>query len=242
MMRDAFLARISKSFCSVLVDLVFPSSCVGCSNFGPLLCENCLQKIGKPQDTCVFCNNKTLHGRTCYRCQIANSLTGIISIGRYQNILLRNAVHALKFSGVKEIAESLGDMLTKRISQTLSDSLLEFTLVPLPLHSIRKRERGFNQAELLAQKTAAKLSVPCQEILIRTRATKPQAKINHKKENLRKENVAKAFAINPTHTHIPEKIIIIDDVATSGATLEEAAKTLRNAGAKEIWGAVICRG
>lgn len=241
-MRGASLVRASKSFYSTLVDLVFPSSCVGCSDFGPLLCENCLQKIGEPQDTCVFCDDKTLHGKTCYQCQTKNSLAGVISVGKYQNVILRNAVHALKFSGVKEISALLGNMLDKRISQTLSSSLSEFTLVPLPLHSIRKRERGFNQAELLAQNISTKLLLPCQEILIRTRATKPQAKINHKTENLRKENVAKAFAINPLHLHIPEKIIIVDDVATSGATLEEAAKTLREAGVKEIWGAVICRG
>jgi len=241
-MPGAFLTRAPKSFYSVVVDLVFPSSCVGCDNFGPLLCENCLQKIGEPENTCVFCDDKTLHGKTCYQCQAANSLSGVIGVGKYQNVILRNAVHALKFSGVKEISALLGDMLAKRISQTLSSSLPEFTLVPLPLHSIRKRERGFNQADLLAQKIATKLSLPCQEILIRTRVTKPQAKIDHKTENLRKENVAKAFAINPIQTHIPKKIIIVDDVATSGATLEEAAKTLHEAGVKEIWGAVICRG
>lgn len=241
-MPGVFLTRASKSFYSVVVDLVFPSSCVGCDNFGPLLCQNCLRQIGEPENTCVFCSDKTLYGKTCYQCQTTSSLAGVISVGKYQNIILRNAVHALKFSGVKEISALLGDMLAKKISQTLSSSLSEFTLVPLPLHSIRKRERGFNQAELLAQKIAKKLSLPCQEILVRTRVTKPQAKIDHKTENLRKENIAKAFAINPVITNIPEKIILVDDVATSGATLEEAAKTLRNAGSKEIWGAVICRG
>jgi len=241
-MRGAPLVRASKYFCSVLVELIFPSSCVGCGDFGPLLCNICLNKIGESQNTCIFCDDKTLHGRTCYQCQTINSLAGVVSVGKYQNVILRNAVHALKFSGVKEIAEPLGDMLIKSILQALSSYLSEFTLVPLPLHSIRKRERGFNQAELLTQKIAEKLLLPYQEILIRTRATKPQAKIDHKTENLRKENVAKAFAINPVVTHIPEKIIIIDDVATSGATLEEAAKTLHNAGAKEVWGTVICRG
>jgi len=241
-MHGASLARASKSLYSALIELVFPSSCVGCGSFGPLVCENCLRKIGEPQDTCVFCDDKTLHGKTCYQCQTKNSLSGVISVGKYQNIILRNAVHALKFSGVKEISALLGNMLTKRISQTLGGSLSEFTLVPLPLHPIRKRERGFNQAELLAQKIVVNIALPCQEILIRTRATKPQAKIDHKTENLRKENVAKAFAKNPVTTNIPEKIILIDDVATSGATLEEAAKTLREAGAKKIWGAVICRG
>jgi ComF family protein len=241
-MRSAFLSHASKAFYSAFVDLVFPSSCVGCSNFGPLICQNCLQKIGIAQNTCVFCDAKTLHGKTCYQCQTKNSLAGVISVGKYQNVILRNAVHDLKFSGVQEIAEPLSNMLVKNILQTLSSSLSEFTLVSLPLHPIRKRERGFNQAGLLAQKIATKLSLPCQEILIRTRATKPQAKIDHKTENLRKENIAKAFAVDPAQTKIPEKIIIIDDVATSGATLEEAAKTLHQAGVKEIWGAVICRG
>lgn len=241
-MRVAYLTRASRTFLSVFAELIFPSSCAGCDNFGPLLCEDCLPKIGAPENICIFCGDKTLYGKTCYQCQTKNSLAGVISVGKYQNAILRNAVHALKFSGVKKIAEPLGDMLAKSISQTLSNSLPEFTLVPLPLHAIRKRERGFNQAELLTQKIAEKLSLQHRELLIRTRATKPQAKIDHKTENLRKENVAKAFALNPVIEHTPEKIIIIDDVATSGATLEEAAKILRLSGVKEIWGAVICRG
>jgi len=242
-MPGAFLPSALKNLYSAFADVVFPSACVGCNNFGELLCENCLRKIGEPQNTCIFCDKQTLHGKTCYQCQTTNCLTGVISVGEYKNETLRNAVHALKFSGVKEIADPLGDMLAKKILQTLNNSLADFVIVALPLHKIRKRERGFNQSELLAQRVFLKLHLPYQKILIRTRATRPQANIDHKTETLRKENVAKAFAINPSQTTpLPEKVIIIDDVATSGATLEEAAKIFHDAGVKDVWGAVICRG
>lgn len=237
------VAGIVKTLHSVVVDLLFPTACVGCDSFGPWLCEDCSKNIGIPIDICIFCNEKTLHGITCGDCRKHNKLSGIISVGGYKNPILRNAVHTLKFSGVRDMAEPLGDLLAKSILQTLGSDLSGFTLVPLPLHKKRERERGFNQSALLANRISSLLSLPVANILVRKKATTPQASLDSKMVNLRQENIADAFIINPEFKEkIPSKIIIVDDVATSGSTITEATKVLSEKGAKEIWGAVICRG
>lgn len=228
---------------SIIVDLLFPSFCVGCENFGPLLCDECSKNIGAPIATCIFCSEKTAHGVTCGVCRKNNTLAGVISVGGYKNPILRDAVHALKFSGVRDIAEPLGDLLAKNILQTLGNDLNGFTLVPLPLHKKRENERGFNQSTLLADRISSLLSLPIANILIRQKSTIPQASLDSNMINLRRENIAEAFKINPEFTQkIPAKIIIVDDVATTGATISEAEKILKQQGTKEIWGTVICRG
>lgn len=225
------------------VDLIFPPACIGCDSFGLLLCDNCLKNIGAPIDTCIFCDEKTLHGITCGDCRKHDVLSGIISVGGYKNPILRSAVHALKFSGVRDLSNSLGDLLAKNILQTMGTDLDNFVLVPLPLHKKRENERGFNQSELLAKRVSSLLSVPMVNILIRNKSTTPQASLDSKMVNLRKENIADAFSVNPEFAAIiPQKIIIIDDVATSGSTISEATKILNQQGVKEIWGAVVCRG
>jgi len=236
------LSFFQKSY-SLLIDLLFPSSCVGCDNFGPWLCDDCLKNIGAPIDTCIFCNEKTLHGLTCGDCRKKSKLSGIISVGGYKDPVLRNAVHAFKFSGVRDMAEPLGDQLAVRILQTLGSELEDFAIVPLPLHKKRENERGFNQSVLLANRISSLLTIPIVNILRREKATTPQASLDSKLIALRQENIANAFCVNPEYaTKIPSKIIIVDDVATSGSTIDEVAKILEYKGAKEIWGAVICRG
>ncbi|MDO8512695.1 MAG: phosphoribosyltransferase family protein [bacterium] len=237
------VTELGKKINTILIDLLFPPACVGCDNFGPWLCDDCLKNIGAPIDTCIFCNEKTLHGITCGDCHKHNNLAGIISVGGYKNPILRNAVHALKFSGVRDMAEPLGELLAKSILQTLGSDLNGFTIVPLPLHKKRERERGFNQSALLVSRVSSLLSLPTVNILVRQKSTTPQASLNSKMIDLRQENIADAFSINPEYsTTIPKKIIIIDDVATSGSTINEATKVLSEKGVKEIWGAVICRG
>lgn len=242
-MKKNNIVEIIKKTHSLIVDLLFPPACVGCDNFGHWLCTDCLKNIGGPIDTCIFCNEKTLHGLTCGDCRKHNTLTGVISVGGYKNPILRDAVHALKFSGVKDIATPLAELLAKSILQTLGNELKQFTLAPLPLHKKRENERGFNQSELLATRISSLLSVPTANILARHRATTPQASLDSEMIDLRQENIADAFCINPAFTGtVPYKVIIVDDVATSGSTISEAAKILFEKGAKEIWGAVICRG
>jgi len=126
-----------------------------------------------------------------------------------------------------------------------------FTVIPIPLHKQRLRFRGFNQAELLAKEVAEHFSIPLEtNVLERTRAVLAQAKIKNHKD--RKENIKNIFKINSEFIKkcvkegknlLKNKIIIlVDDVATTNATLSEAAKVLKEAGAKEVWGLVVAKG
>ena len=120
-----------------------------------------------------------------------------------------------------------------------------FILVPIPLTLRRKLVRGFNQSELLAKEIGNFLNCPVINLLKRKKFTSPQAEISDWQK--RKENISGVFCLSPTYPQIyrfrkPIKVIIVDDVATSGATLEEAANVLKEAGIKEIYGLVVAKG
>ena len=112
-------------------------------------------------------------------------------------------------------------------------------LIPVPLAKRREKERGFNQAELLATSLSEITSLPILKALIRTRNTKAQSTLVHE---VRAQNMAKAFALAPEVDVKGLGIILVDDVYTTGATLEECARTLIQAGATEVWGLVVARG
>ncbi len=205
---------------------------------------DCLDRIpGDQRSRCSRCRTPTSHGRTCAPCRDQTPLQGIFSVGTYQQEILRTAVHALKFEGVRDLAALLSLLLARALVGALGGSAAEFTLVPLPLHRRKERTRGFNQAQLLSDETARRVGIPCLPLLVRTRWTPPQTSIDSGVPEARSENVSDVFAIAPGAPQpLPSSIVIVDDVATTGATLEASARVLYDHGARTIWGAVICRG
>ncbi|MBI4134295.1 MAG: ComF family protein [Candidatus Terrybacteria bacterium] len=154
--------------------------------------------------------------------------------------MVRAAIDAFKYEGVQSLAGPLAALL-KRPLETALHQTRNPLLVPIPMHERRLRSRGFNQAALLARVLGTVLDIPENEqILERSRDTDQQAKLPHA---ARAENIRGAFTV------IAEKkldasltIILIDDVVTTGATMKEAAVTLRSAGAREIWGTAVSCG
>ena len=232
----------------IALEILFPELCAGCAikltseckESG--LCAECFAKIDiKSAFTCGECGarlpaqaglpkgKKTCHPRVPF---LLAAATG------YDNELTKKFIHELKYGKKTAFARPLASLIAKHCSK-LNINLSEWELVPIPLHPSRERERGFNQsqiiAEFLAAQTPAKLSA--QKILIRAKHTLPQAELG-KKERL--ENMKDSFAIFE-NAHIPPNIILVDDVSTSGATMREAAETLKNAGAKKIIGAVAAK-
>ena len=147
-------------------------------------------------------------------------------------------IHNFKYKGKISLGKKLGHRLAEELKgQNLSD----FTyLIPVPLHKARKRERGFNQSEILAEALAQKLNLRLpQNILIRIKNTKDQTKLSIEE---RKQNVAGAFQVQDQHKILHgQKIILVDDVITTGATLNECARVLKQAGAKEILAVTIAK-
>lgn len=226
----------------VVLDVLFPVACVSCVRPGTWFCAPCAARVADPHPACVVCGERAAHGRTCAACRERTPLAGLIAAGAYQDPILRKAVHALKFSGIRDVAAPLGGLLARRVAAALGGALPTFTLVPIPLHPRRERHRGFNQAALIARHVSDTLGIEEASCLQRIRSASPQTTIVRTVPGARRNNVTGAFALAGGWTSAPPRALLLDDVATTGATLEEAADILYTHGAEEIWGAVICRG
>ena len=159
------------------------------------------------------------------------------SAGHYEGAL-RAILHAFKYDGRRRLAEPLSTMM-----RTAGQSLLVDAdcVIPVPLHSWRRARRGFNQAEDLARR----LGVPMRRLLWRIRRTAPQTDLE---ASARRQNVRGAFVLNPLFFPRQRRrwlegrqVVLVDDVRTTGATLEACARVLKSAGAKEIRALTVAR-
>jgi ComF family protein len=223
------------------LDFLFPPHCAGCQRGGHLLCPTCLQTM-QPL-TIPFCQHCSIPlsfpGTPCAFCQQRHlELHGLRCVSLYEDSL-RSAIHILKYQGQQRLAEPLGLLLAQAFT---SYGLRADGIVPLPLHEQRQRERGYNQATLLARICAARLQIPCLEnLVIRQRATRAQVGLNAQE---RQQNVTGAFALASgfqVRALARRSILLIDDVCTTGATLEACAAPLYAAGIAEVWGLVLAR-
>ena len=218
------------------LEIIFPVCCVGCSREGDWFCENCTEKIQiNSVQFCPICWQLNPGGRTCENCQ--SDLDGLRVAASYQkNPELAQAIQTLKYKFSENLAQNLGEILAKAITTKnySSERIVSF----VPLHKKRQRWRGFNQAELLAKFAAQQLDLPIQNSLIRVKNTAQQAKLNRSE---RIANLKDAFEIDPDFTAKDKTILLVDDVASTTTTLVEAAKTLKQNGAHEVWGLVLAR-
>jgi len=186
----------------------------------PPLCPRC----GKPQVNGVVC-------ATCRQRQ--TKIDGIRSAFRFEGTM-RQAIHQLKYQNLKAISSSLAVLLADYL---LLNPLPGEVLVPVPLHPRRLRERGYNQAVLLAKELSRLITLPViTDCLIRVKEAKPQVRTTTVTE--RRKNVTGAFICHGDKIN-GKQIILVDDVCTSGATLEACATALKNNGAVSIWGLTI---
>lgn len=223
------------------LDLIFPPRCVSCHRSGTLLCSACLATMQPLTDAYCqrCCTPLTQPATPCPSCQAHPlQLHGLRCVNLHR-AALRTTIHALKYQGERRLAEPLGLLLAQAC---LRYNLHADALIPLPLHAQREQERGFNQATLLARVCAAHLKVPCLEgVVIRQRSTRAQVGLTAQQ---RRQNVSGAFALTPdalSRLRTCQKLIIVDDVSTTGATLEACAASLYQAGIAEVWGLVLAR-
>lgn len=223
-----------------LLDLIYPPQCGGCKKSGSILCSSCAnQFIPTPSLLCKHCNNPLASDGKCQCCRYhRHGLTGLHGAYAYEDPL-RTCIRSLKYQGNTRIAVPLGLLLAKAYQ---TSNIQADLIIPVPLHADRLRQRGYNQARLLAEVCAQAVSVPLNvSILQRRRATQAQAQL---RGHDRYSNVAGAFCCqSPIATKSLEnrRIVIIDDVSTTGATLEACAAPLLAAGASEVWGLVLAR-
>jgi ComF family protein len=229
---------------SFFLDLLFPKRCLGCGKSDTYLCPDCFNKIQIiPNKFCFFCKKISWQGKICLEHKPSVYLDRIISATEYRNPLIRDLIKSFKYHYVQELAEPLSLLLVETLkSFDLELKASDYLIIPVPLHGRKLRHRGFNQAELLAKIVANYFNLPIEaNILKRIVPTSPQANIKNVEK--RKTNLQNIFEVNPDSGSIKEKtIILIDDVATTGATLIEAAKVLKSNGAKEIWALTVAKG
>lgn len=226
-----------KKLLALGLDIFFPQKCIGCGKFGSHLCPKCQEKIRVINIFgCPKCNQITKNGKFCPRHRVKSNLTGVMVATRYNIGPTKELIHRFKYDGLKEILPILGDLLIERLNKSAIRG--KAILVPVPLHFWRKNQRGFNQSELLANYVGEKTGTKVETILIRKRNTKAQASLKGKD---RLHNLDQAFALKSNMNLKDKTIILVDDVSTTGSTLEECAKVLRKAGARQIWGLVVAK-
>ncbi|MGE5297792.1 MAG: ComF family protein [Acidobacteriaceae bacterium] len=221
-----------------VLDLVFPVFCLGCGKEGVFLCDSCYRRLPRLEAlTCVVCEKPSPFGKTHPDCVSRNRIDGLVSASPYAHPVVKKMVEVLKYKYVADLSQPMANLILEQVQNfSLSDHFKEFILVPVPLNKWRMRERGFNQSELIAKVLSERLEIPLNnELVIRKRSTKPQADLNKEK---RKTNIHGAFEVIGS---VPEKILLLDDVATTGSTLNEIARVLKQKNAREIWALTFAR-
>lgn len=220
----------------VLLDLLFPPRCLGCRQSGMWICQACLEQVGRTEGLfCTHCGQPISGVESCIHCRNHEPVLAAVEAPFLFEGVVRQAVHALKYRGRRVLAEPLGSLLA---GFARSRRWPAATIVPVPLHARRERDRGYNQSALLGRVLAEGLGWPllCRS-LFRWRHTDPQVGLDRR---ARRENVRDAFRWQASSAP-PRRVLLLDDVYTTGATMAACAQALRAAGAEEIWGLAVAR-
>jgi len=242
------------NFKKLFLDLLFPIECLHCEKEGEWLCKKCFPKIKfNDKQICLGCKKEDTLGRICDNCKKNYSLDGVWVAGFFGDKLTQKLIKSLKYYFAQDVAKVLGqfmnffvrDLLSKAKfleKENLPNIFINFNdslIIPVSLHAKRERWRGFNQSELLAQNVADYLNLEISSKLIRVKYKKAQAKIKAKKE--RAQNIKDCFKWTGNDLG-GRNIIIIDDIVTTGSTLNEITRVLKQNNAGEVWGMVVARG
>lgn len=216
---------ISKDIWRKVVDFIFPKRCLGCGTNGEVLCLLCLNKIPKAR----------IYGE---KNQIAVAIHPALD---YHDETLKKALWLFKYGGYASFAEMFGEIIYDKILEEIADINIfakngKFIVIPIPISPAKLKKRGFNQSELIAKKICElgdkELFVLKNDILVKTKETESQMSVRQKERRLK--NLVGAFAVkNGVDLH-GQNVIIIDDIITTGATINEATKVLKEVGAREI--------
>lgn len=183
---------------------------------------------------CPRCSSRLPQGIVCDRCRPLLGFSRLFVPFPYAHPLVSALIDALKYEGVRDVAPFLASYICITPTETK-----ELSVIPVPLHQTRLRERGFNQSDLLASPIAENLGALYQNALVRTKETAQQVKLSRAE---RYENLKDAFSQNVGKDVRGKSVLVVDDVITTGVTMSQAAKTLKRAGAKEIWAAAAAQG
>jgi ComF family protein len=237
-----------KGFGNAVLDLLFPPRCVACHRLGAWFCASCadlVETIGPP--VCYRCglpldgpmpHSSPPPAPTCWQClRWPPHLDGLRSCA-FHSSPLREAIHDFKYEDMRVLAAPLGDLMVEGwLSPGIGIARMD-VIVPVPLHPSRERKRGYNQAVLLARRMGTRLDLPVADrVLKRTKRTRPQVGLGIQE---RKSNVENAFQCAEPSLK-GKRVLLVDDVCTSGSTLVAACRALRDGGASSVWAYTLAR-
>jgi competence protein ComFC len=227
-----------------ILDVVFPARCVGCEEEGHYICRRCEGFISEAALFCPLCQQSSLTGERHENCTSLYGLEGLASIWEYEGVI-KSLLHNIKYNGMTHaVAETVqntyismaGDVM--RFKPFLSYLLSRDTYITyVPMFKRKEKLRGFNQAAVFAQEVGKAVGKSVVSLLEKIVDTKAQVDLT-KEERL--QNVKGAFQLK-SETLIPQNVVLVDDVWTTGATMKECCKVLKKSGVEKVWGFTIAR-
>lgn len=233
--------QIFRELLSLFHDLLFPEFCIGCGTCGTVLCSECFGNIELTKTfTCFYCSKIVEQGKLCPACNRKHgpAFEGIIWASSYKDPIVKELVHEYKYNGVIAAGEIIAEMLRFRSDKWIRD-IGDAVVVPVPIHFNKLKRRGFNQAEYLAVQISKAHGLSGGLALRRVRETTTQVGLSKAE---RQRNLSGAIVCDDVELIYKRNVILIDDVATTGATLSACAKVLKASGAKKVYAAVVARG
>ncbi len=221
----------------IALNLLFPQWCVGCGKEGDFICYSCRRSLPRIMPPlCPMCGRPQASGILCPGCVGWQAeIDGIRSPFRFDGVM-RQAIYQLKYRNLRALVVPLAKLLHDYLG---TNPVPGEAVVPVPLHQKRLRERGYNQSSLLARELGKLINLPVVDsCLIRLRHAPPQARTST--VDKRRSNVAGAFTCRDQRLQ-DKQVLLVDDVSTSGATLDACAGALKAAGATSVWGLVLAR-
>lgn len=224
-----------------LLDALFPKKCVGCGKLGSgYICDKCQVGLWEETQICPVCARGSRYGLPHSYCHKSWDLDGLTAFWAYDGIaqkLIKKAKYRFFYDYLGELVVESGYLtLRSEFTQLVKFIAYKPVITAVPLHPKRQQWRGFNQAEMIGQYLAKSWHLPYQNLLKRIKNTEHQV---GRIRTDRLQNMQGAFAVKKLS--LPKNILLVDDVWTTGATLSECATTLKKAGAKTVWGVVLCR-
>jgi len=212
-----------KKIISNLLNIIFPKNCFGCNQSGEYFCKTCFKKISTPKKLIYKKHN--------------HSYDEILFCTSYHKMPeLKKLIKAFKYKGIKESGDVLSQIMTMRLKS--NKNMVFDAITYVPMHKNRKLKRIFNHAEILSMKVAKNINFKHKKLLKKVINTEQQAKLEFSD---RLTNLNNSFAINNA-TNIKNKhILLIDDISTTGATLHECSKVLKNNGASTVTALVLAK-
>lgn len=235
----------NNNWLKAILNFFWPLYCCSCGRDSFLLCDSCeLQIKIRDKRQCPLCNQPQTTESICADCQSTTYLNKIIIATDYENMIIQKTIQTFKYQYLKTLTKPLTQILIKKFNKLIDDHQIDFAVdkiivIPTPLHRQRQWERGFNQSAELGKIFAEYYHFNYNEKIIkRKHLTDHQAQL---KREQRLKNVANCFQIENKELIQNKIIILVDDVLTTGATLNEQAKILNNAGADQVWGLIVAK-